>query len=76
MWKVILNFRNGETQPWSFPNKQAAQHFLNTVVFINEDCINATVVREDEVKLDPNIQKTLDNIKWNMDLVKKITSKF
>ena len=47
MWKVILNFRNGETQPWSFPNKQAAQHFLNTVVFINEDCINATEVRED-----------------------------
>lgn len=76
MWKVILNFRNGETQPWSFPNKEAARHFLNTVVFINEDCINATVVREDEVKLDSNIQKTLDNIKWNMDLVKKITSKF
>jgi hypothetical protein len=76
MWKVILNFRNGQTQPWSFPNKQAAQYFLNTVVFINEDCINATVVREDEVKLDPNIQKTLDNIKWKMDLVKKITSKF
>jgi hypothetical protein len=47
MWKVILNFRNGQTQPWSFPNKQAAQYFLNTVVFINEDCINATVVRED-----------------------------
>lgn len=76
MWKVILNFRNGETQPWSFPNKGAAQHFLNTVVFINEDCINATVVREDEIELDSTVQKTLDNIKWRMDLVNKITSKF
>ena len=76
MWKVILNFRNGETQPWSFPNKKAAQHFLNTVVFINEDCINATVVREDEIEYEPELQKSLDSAQYHLDLVKKITSKF
>jgi hypothetical protein len=74
-WKVTLNFRNGETQPWNFPNKEAARHFLNTVVFKNEDCINATVVREDEFEHDPSLQSTLDSIQYKLDLVKKILSK-
>ena len=74
-WKVTLNFRNGETQPWNFPNKEAARHYLNTVVFKNEDCINATVVREDEFEHDPSLQSTLDSIQYKLDLVKKIMSK-
>lgn len=79
MWNVILNFRNGETQPWSFPNKEAAQYFLNTVVFKNEDCINCNVYKDIEtvnnVKVESTLQETLDSIKWKLDLVEKITSK-
>lgn len=50
MWKVILHFRN-KSQTFNFPNKKAAEFFFNTVVFKNEDCINATVVREDVMDL-------------------------
>lgn len=51
MWKVILHFRNNVNQTFNFPNKKAAEFFFNTVVFKNEDCINATVVREDVMDL-------------------------
>jgi hypothetical protein len=76
MWKVILNFRNGGTQYYGFPNKQAAEFFFNTVVFKNEDCVNATVVREDEIEYEPELQKALDSAQYHLDLVNKITSKF
>ena len=77
MWTVVLHFGRGNVQTETFDNKADALNFVTIAVFKNEDCVNCSIYKTtDNVVVKPSIQETLDSIKWKLDLVEKITSKF
>lgn len=86
MWTVVLHFGRGNVQTETFDNKADALNCVTIAVFKNEDCVNCSIYKTtDSVVIErsstiysrtPSIQETLDSIKWKLDLVEKITSKF
>lgn len=77
MWTVVLHYGRGNVQTETFDNKADALNFVDIAVFKNEDCVNCSIYKTtDNVVVSPSLQETLDSIKWRLDLVENITSKF
>lgn len=78
MWIVVLHYDRGNVQTERFENKSDALKFVDTVVFKNEDCVNCSIYKDTtlDTAVPQSVQETLDSIKWKLELVEKITSRF
>ena len=48
-WTVTLHFNRGSVEVLEFTDKKAAQEAVRIAVFSNEDCINCSIYKKEEI---------------------------